>query len=94
MDVITYLFHPQEKGHYLRREGGGGGEQQEWEQREKKNGEELEHATKPQWVGDEFPVTKKHLCAHFPPYLLIFFWACKLKITLNSACWQLGSFDS
>lgn len=20
MDVITYLFHPQEKGHYLRRE--------------------------------------------------------------------------
>lgn len=28
---------------------------------------EIEHATKPQWVGDEFPATKKHHYALFPP---------------------------
>lgn len=56
--------------------GGGGGGQQEWGQGENRR-EELQHATKPQWVGDEFPVTKNHHYARFPPYLLLFFWACK-----------------
>lgn len=61
MDVITYLFHPQEKGHYLRRrEGEKEGEGETARQQTgwgggSKMSVELQHTTKCQWVGDKFP---------------------------------------